>query len=123
MGPAGDKTLSSFHPETSSPLVGEGGGEGDDEGEGIHWVSGWKLSNSLERWESKNPCCLSLQAGAEDFNGGLVELFGENIRIQAIFIFNEGASPSQLPGDNHLRSLEKDQIPFLHLLAVPFDSV
>ena len=65
----------------------------------------------------------SIQAGAEDLNGGLVELLGENIRIQVVFILNESAAPPQFPGDDDLRGLEKDQIPFLHLLAIAFEDM
>ena len=65
----------------------------------------------------------SLKAGAEDLHGRLIELFGENIRIQVVFVLDKGAPPSQLSGDVHLGSLEKNQIPFLHLLAIAFQDM
>ena len=65
----------------------------------------------------------SMQAGAEDLNGGLIELLGENIRIQVIFVLNKSAAPPQFPGDDDLRGLEEDQIPLLHLLAVAFEDM
>ena len=65
----------------------------------------------------------SIKAGAEDLHGGLVELLGENIRIQVVFILNEGAAPPQFPGDDDLRGLEKDQIPLFHLLAIAFEDM
>jgi hypothetical protein len=34
-----------------------------------------------------------IQAGAEDLNGRLVELLGENICVQVVFIFNESGPP------------------------------
>jgi len=39
----------------------------------------------------------SIQARAEDLNGRLVELFGEDIRIQVVFILNESAAPPNKP--------------------------
>jgi hypothetical protein len=54
----------------------------------------------------------SIEAGTEDFNGRLVELVGEDIRVQAAFILNEYRTPPQFPGDDDLRGLEKDPIPF-----------
>ncbi len=33
----------------------------------------------------------SIQAGAEDFNGRLIELFGENFRVQIAFIPNKSS--------------------------------
>ena len=63
----------------------------------------------------------SMKTGAEDFNGGLVELPGENIRVQVIFILDKGAAPPQFPGDDYLGGFEKNQIPFLHLLAIAFE--
>ena len=60
----------------------------------------------------------SMEAGAEDLDGGLVELLRENIRIQIIFILNESAAPPQFPGDDHLRGFEINQIPLFHLLAI-----
>ena len=65
----------------------------------------------------------SMKAGAEDLNGGLVELFGENIRIQVIFVLNKGAASPQLPGDDDLRGFEEDQIPLFHLLAIAFQNM
>ena len=65
----------------------------------------------------------SIEAGAEDLNGRLVELLGENIRIKIAFIFNEGRPPPQFPGEDDLRSLEKDQIPLLHMLPIAFEDM
>ena len=65
----------------------------------------------------------SIQARAEDLNGRLVELFGEDIRIQVVFILNESAAPPHFSGDDNLRGFKKDQIPLLHLLAIAFEDV
>jgi hypothetical protein len=61
-----------------------------------------------------------VQAEAKDLNGGLIKLLGKNIRIQVVFIFNEGRPPSQFPGDDDLRGFEQNEIPFLHMLAIAF---
>jgi len=49
-----------------------------------------------------------------------LELLRENISIQVIFILNESAASPQLPGDDDLGGLDKDQIPLFHQLAVAF---
>jgi hypothetical protein len=65
----------------------------------------------------------SMEAGAEDLHGGLVELLRENIRIQIVFVLDKGAAPPQFPGNNDLRGLKKDQISLFHLLAIAFEDV
>ena len=59
----------------------------------------------------------SIQARSKDFNGGFKELLYEYFRIQIVFILNEGTTSPQFPCNDDLRSLKKDQSPFLHLLA------
>ena len=65
----------------------------------------------------------SVQAGAKDLNGRLMELSGENLRVQVGFILNECQTSFKFPGDDYLRDLEKNQIPILHLLAVFLENV
>jgi hypothetical protein len=38
----------------------------------------------------------SIQAAAEDLDGRLIELLGENIRVQVIFILNKTRTPSSV---------------------------
>jgi hypothetical protein len=65
----------------------------------------------------------SIQTRAKDLNGGLVNLLGKYLRIQVAFILNEYRTPPQFPGDDDLRGLEKDQIPFLHVLSITFKDI
>ena len=99
---------------------------------GILWDLAEEFVQILGQFCRGNPVILdmvflleddSIEAWAEDLYGGLVELLGENIRIQVVFILNEGRAPPQLPGDYHLRGLEKNQILFLHLLAIAFEDM